>query len=108
MNNIKIVTFAPIASADAVRQAIGDAGAGVIGEYSFCSFSVTGQGRFIPSGSAKPYIGQPGQPETVSEERIEVVCQRQNAKAVIAAMRAAHPYQEVAFDIYELLDEGEL
>lgn len=105
---VKLVTFVPLENADAVREALGKAGAGVIGEYSFCSYSVVGKGRFLPSENASPHIGQPGKPEVVEEERIEVVCERNNAKKVIAAMREAHPYEEVAFDIYPLLDEEDL
>lgn len=106
--NVKIVTFVPLSHADTVRDALGAAGAGQIGEYSYCSFTSLGKGRFVPSEYANPHIGSPGKPEMVEEERIEVVCNRADAKAVIAAMRHAHPYEEVAFDIYPLLDESEL
>jgi hypothetical protein len=108
MSRVKIVTFVPPENADEVRQALGSAGAGQIGEYSFCSNSFVGQGRSMPSVNAKPYIGEAGKIEIITEERIEVVCDRSNAKAVIAAMRAVHPYEEVAFDIYPLIDEEEL
>jgi hypothetical protein len=108
MSNVKIVTFVPLASANDVRQAFGDAGAGQIGEYSYCSYSVVGKGRFVPSSQAQPHIGSAGVAEVVEEERIEVVCDRLDAKAVIAALKQAHPYEEVAFDIYELIDVGEL
>ena len=106
--HVKIVTFVPLANADAVRQALGKAGAGQIGEYSFCSYSVVGKGRFTPSDQANPHIGRNGVPEIVDEERIEVVCNRHDAKVVIEAMKAAHPYEEVAFDVYPLLDESQL
>lgn len=105
---VKIVTFVPLANADEVRRALGDAGAGQIGEYTYCSYSVLGKGRFIPSDRANPHIGASGNTEVVDEERIEVVCERDNAKAVIAAMKQAHPYEEVAFDVYPLLSEEEL
>jgi hypothetical protein len=108
MSNIKIVTFAPVENADAIRLALGSAGAGVIGEYSFCSYSVIGKGRFTPSDNAHPHIGNVGNAEVVEEERIEVVCDRNNAKEVIQAMKQAHPYEEVAFDIYPLIEEGDL
>lgn len=108
MANVKIVTFVPIADADKVREAIGSAGAGQIGEYSFCSYSVIGKGRFVPSDKANPHIGVANELETVDEERIEVVCEKTKAKAVIEAMRQAHPYEEVAFDIYPLISEEEL
>lgn len=105
---VKIVTFVPLADADNIRNALGLAGAGVIGEYTFCSYSVQGQGRFTPNDNAKPYVGTQNIPETVHEERIEVVCDRTNAKAVIEAMKNAHPYEEVAYDIYPLIDVARL
>lgn len=105
---VKIVTFVPIDDADKVREALGSAGAGNIGEYSYCSFSVTGKGRFTPSDKANPTIGEAYKPEIVDEERVEVVCSRNDAKRIIDAMKQAHPYEEVAFDIYPLIDEEEL
>lgn len=105
---VKIVTFVPIENADAVRDSLGSAGAGQIGEYSFCSYSVIGKGRFVPSSNANPHRGSPGIAEVVEEERIEVECDRSKAKLVIEAMKAVHPYEEVAFDIYPLLEESEL
>ena len=108
MANVKIVTFVPIADADKVREALGSAGAGQIGEYNFCSYSVIGKGRFVPSDKANPLIGVANELETVEEERIEVICERAKAKAVIDAMRQAHPYEEVAFDVYPLINEDEL
>jgi len=108
MSKVKIVTFVPIDNADAVREALGKAGAGTIGEYTFCSYSVVGKGRFVPSKKANPHIGEAGKPEIVEEERIEVVCERDKAKAAVEAMKTAHPYEEVAFDVYPLLEESEL
>lgn len=108
MQRVKIVTFVPVDSANEVRDALGAAGAGLIGEYSFCSYSTIGTGRFIPSNKANPHIGTSGRLEHVTEERIEVVCDKVNAKAVIAALRKAHPYEEVAFDVYPLLNEQDL
>jgi len=108
MTRIKIVVTAPIEDADKIRQALGEAGAGVQGEYSHCSLSVRGQGRFLPSDQAKPHIGQPGKPEIADEERIEVICDRAIAREIIAKLRAAHPYEEPAIDIYELMDEENL
>lgn len=108
MSKVKIVTFVPPKTAEAVRFAMGEAGAGTIGEYTFCSFSVTGNGRFKPSDKANPYSGKKNELNVENEERIEVVCDRSAAKQVIAAMRAMHPYEEVAFDIYPLIEENEL
>ena len=105
---VKIVTFVPLENADTVRETIGNAGAGQIGEYSFCSYSVIGKGRFIPSDNANPHIGVSGAAEIVEEERIEVECDRSKAKTVIEAMKTAHPYEEVAYDVYPLLEETDL
>ncbi|HXF60177.1 MAG TPA: hypothetical protein VNK95_01090 [Caldilineaceae bacterium] len=107
-NRVKLVVFVPKSHADVVRQAMGDAGAGRIGLYSHCSFSGEGVGRYQPLEGAHPAIGEVGKPEAVAEERIEAVCERAQAKAVIAAIRQVHPYEEVALDIYPLLDESEL
>lgn len=107
-SKVKIVTFAPLENADKIRYALGSAGAGVIGEYSFCSYSVVGKGRFTPSLAAQPHIGTKGVSEIVEEERIEVVCDRDKARVVIDAMKAVHPYEEVAFDIYPLINESDI
>lgn len=108
MEYVKITTNVPRSHADTVRQAIGDAGAGVIGDYSYCSFTITGKRRFLPSKSAQPFIGKAGTPEVVEEEHIEVVCQRSEAEKVITALRQAHPYQEVALEISALINEEDL
>ena len=105
---VKIVTFAPEAQADVVRKAMGDAGAGEIGNYDHCSFSSKGTGRFTPQKCANPTIGKVGKAEQVQEERIEVVCLGENAKKVIEAVKKVHPYEEVAIDIYPLISEEEL
>jgi len=73
---VKIVVFVPRSHADAVRQAMGEAGAGKIGSYSHCSYSVEGTGRYIPLAGANPTIGGVGEYEAVEEERIEAVCER--------------------------------
>lgn len=107
-NIVKIVVFVPETHSDMVRKAMGDADAGIIGNYNHCSFSSKGIGRFKPLEGANPTIGEVGKPEEVKEERIEMICAREKAKGVIAAMKKVHPYEEVAFDIYPLLGEEEL
>ncbi|MEI6650866.1 MAG: hypothetical protein WCL23_05570 [Candidatus Moraniibacteriota bacterium] len=102
MNTYKLVTFVPLTHADAVRAAMGKAGAGKIGNYTHCSFSSRGTGRFLPGEGAHPSIGEVGKPEEVEEERIEVLCTEESIDVVIAAMKSAHPYEEVAFDVYTL------
>ena len=101
---LKLAVFVPESHADVVRQALGEAGAGKLGNYAFCSFSVKGTGRFLALPGADPAIGIVGKLETVEEERIEVLVPRAILADVLAAMKAAHPYEEVAYDIYPLED----
>jgi hypothetical protein len=100
--NVKLVVFVPESHADTVRQALGQAGAGRIGNYDFCSFSIKGIGRYKPLEGASPAIGNIGNFESVSEERIEVVCPRLILVNIIEAVKKVHPYEEVAFDVYPL------
>ncbi len=105
---IKIVTFVPVKDAEKLRQVMGDAGAGILGNYHHASFSTKGVGRFTPSKGARPSIGKIGKQEEVEEERIEVICQREKLKEVVAAIKKAHPYEEVPIEIYKLIDENEI
>ena len=98
----KLVTFAPYDAADAVREAITRAGAGRIGDYDSCTFTTPGEGRFRPLEGANPTIGTHGQVEVVPELRIESVYPRNRRNEVVAAMLAAHPYEEPAYDVFEL------
>lgn len=98
----KWVVFVPAENADAVRGALFAAGAGQIGDYSHCSWSVPGIGQFLPHDGATPTIGAVGSVERVTEERVEVIAPARLRGEVLAAMRAAHPYEEPAFDILAL------
>jgi hypothetical protein len=98
----KVVVYVPLTHADKVREAIGKAGGGKLGNYSFCSFSARGIGRFLPEAGAHPAIGEVGKLEQVEEERIEVTCDASTLDAVIAAIKQVHPYEEVALDIWLL------
>ncbi len=108
MEMVKIVVFVPMTHTKQVREAIGKSGAGVIGNYEYCTFSTKGIGRFKPKKGANPFIGKTGEIEEVEEERIEFICPKDKAKEVIKVMKETHPYEEVAFDIYPLLDENSL
>jgi len=99
----KWVVYVPRDSAEAVQAAVFDAGAGQIGDYSHCSWSVTGIGQFLPHDGAAPAIGRVGAIERVDEDRFEVIAPARLRGAVLAAMRAAHPYEEPAFDIFALV-----
>jgi dinuclear metal center YbgI/SA1388 family protein len=98
----KWVVFVPAANADAVREAMFSAGAGNIGDYSHCSWSAEGIGQFLPHEGASPAIGTVGAVERVPEHRVEVIAPSRIRGHVLAAMRAAHPYEEPAFDVFAL------
>lgn len=102
--NVKLVVFVPISHADIVREALGNAGAGKIGNYDFCSFSTRGVGRFRGNEHSNPVVGESGNYESIEEERIEALVPREILKEVIEKMKAVHPYEEVAFDVYPLED----
>jgi len=97
----KVVTFVPRDDADGVVDALAGAGAGAIGDYDRCAFVTPGQGTFRPGGGARPVIGTVGKVELVDERRVEMVLPRNRREAVIAALLAAHPYEEPAFDVFQ-------
>lgn len=99
----KWVVYVPSEKAEAVQAAVFAAGAGHIGDYSHCSWSVSGIGQFLPHEGASPAVGSVGNVERVAEDRFEVVAPARCRAAVLAAMRAAHPYEEPAFDIFALV-----
>ncbi|MGB3772835.1 MAG: Nif3-like dinuclear metal center hexameric protein [Rhodococcus sp. (in: high G+C Gram-positive bacteria)] len=96
--------YVPVADAATVREAMFSAGGGSIGEYRECSWSTTGSGQFRPVGSAHPVIGTVGTVETVEESRVQMVAPHAARGAILAALRAAHPYEEVAFDVTEMAE----
>ncbi|MEK5038868.1 Nif3-like dinuclear metal center hexameric protein [Sporosarcina sp. FSL K6-3457] len=98
----KLVVFSPVTHADAIRQALVQAGAGAIGDYTGCSFSSTGTGRFTPVEGAEPYVGEIGRGEEVHEEKIEVVLPGTIRNKVLKGMLMAHPYEEPAYDFFVL------
>lgn len=104
MTKYKVVVTVPEGDANALREVIGNAGGGEIGNYTHCSFSVKGTGRFLPVDGASPAIGEVGKLEEVAEERIEVTCDEENLKAVVEAIRQHHSYEEPAIDLYKLED----
>ncbi len=102
----KLSVFVPVSHTDVVREAIAAAGAGQIGNYSHCTFTLRGEGTFKPNENAHPFIGQANQLERVEEDRLEAVFPTYLQSRIITAMRKAHPYEEVAFDIYPLANEN--
>lgn len=98
----KIVVYVPESHADRLRNALGAAGAGVIGNYTYCTFTVRGVGRFRAEAGADPAIGEIGKLEEVAEDRIETVCAGDKLTAVLEAIREVHPYEEPATDVYPI------
>ena len=98
----KMATFVPVAYAEQVRKAMFDAGAGEIGQYSSCSFNTEGVGTFLAGSDTQPFVGERGQLHREPELKVEMVYPFFREGAVLRAMRAAHPYEEVAFDIFPL------
>ena len=99
----KVVTFVPVEKADVLRQALSKAGAGVIGAYRDCSFMLKGEGTFCGDESTNPAVGKKGRLEKIAEIRLEMVCPLNQLKQVIAKLRATHPYEEPAIDVYPLV-----
>lgn len=96
----RLITFAPLDKAEAVRQAVFEAGAGHIGKYSECSFNSEGTGTFKAEAGADPYVGEVGKQHQEEETKIEIVYPFYLERQVVAALTAAHPYEEVAYDIF--------
>ncbi len=98
----KVVTYCPTAHAENVRNAMFDAGGGSIGNYDQCSFNTDGTGTFRGNEKTNPFVGNKGEMHSESEVRIETIVPEFRVKSVLAAMKSAHPYEEVAFDIYPM------
>jgi len=105
-NQVKLVVFVPANNINSVADAIHNQGGGIIGEYSHCSFRTTGTGTFLGSVSADPTTGTKGKIEKVDEIKLEVLIDSFKLSKVISAMNNAHPYEEVAYDLYPLKNEN--
>jgi hypothetical protein len=101
---VKLVWFVPEDALDATREAVFAAGAGRIGEYERCSWYAEGTGTFFGGEATSPALGERGREERVPELRVETVVASERLGSAVAALRAAHPYEEPAFDVYPLVD----
>ena len=102
--DVKLVWFVPEDALDETRNAVFAAGAGRIGEYERCSWYAAGTGTFFGGERSAPALGEAGREERVAELRVETVVPAVRIEAVVAALRAAHPYEEPAYDVYPRLD----
>lgn len=105
-NRVKIAVTVPVANVNELRTAICEEGAGVIGNYTYCTSSTKSLGTFKPNDEANPYIGLNNKLEFVEEEKLEFVCDIDKVKAVISKLREVHPYEEPEIDIVPLIDES--
>jgi dinuclear metal center YbgI/SA1388 family protein len=103
----KVAAYVPGSHMEAVQNAVFAAGAGHIGKYSRCGFTVEGMGTFLPESGASPFIGEPGRLERVREGRFETIVPASRKPAVIEAMKRAHPYEEVSYDVYRVERSGQ-
>lgn len=105
VKRVKIVVTVPVDDTEKIRNVMCEAGAGIIGEYSYCSMATKCIGTSMPSDNANPYIGTSNKLEYIEEDKLEVVCDVDKVKGVLKALRDAHPYEEPAIDIIPLIDE---
>ena len=101
--NRKLVVFVPREALDSVRDALFAAGAGRIGNYEHCSWYTEGTGTFLGGEGTSPTVGQAGREERVAELRLETIFPAERHDEIVEALRRAHPYEEPAFDVYELV-----
>ncbi len=95
----KLCFYVPASHLEVVKAAVFAAGGGRIGDYDQCCWQVAGQGQYRPLAAARPFIGEPGQLARVTEYRVELVCDPVHVAAVVEALKAAHPYEEPAYDV---------
>lgn len=107
-NLYKLVVFVPKSHAQIVRDVLGKEGAGYIGNYSHCTYNLEGIGTFLPLEGTSPFIGEINKLEEVEEIRIETIVKEKDLNKVIDQMLLAHPYEEVAYDVYPLLNKGDI
>lgn len=106
VNKVKIFVTIPVKDVETVRNAVCESGAGVIGNYTFCTSSTKSIGTFKPNDNANPYIGENNRLEFLEEEKLEFVCDISKVKIVLSKLREVHPYEEPAIDIVPLIDES--
>ncbi|MBP0048234.1 NGG1p interacting factor NIF3 [Marinobacterium sp. AK62] len=100
----KLCFFVPETDAEPVKTALFEAGVGRIGDYDQCCWQTLGTGQFRPLDGANPHLGQQGQLETVPELKVEMVCTDELIKTAVATLKEAHPYEEVAYEVYKLAE----
>jgi len=102
IKKFKLIFFVPVENAKKVKDAIFKSGAGKMGNYSHCSFETEGLGQFMPLSGSQPHIGTQKKVSIVKELKVELLCTENQIKSAIEALIEAHPYEEPAFEVYQL------
>ncbi|MDX1754769.1 MAG: YqfO family protein [Marinobacter sp.] len=100
----KLCFFVPATHVEQTKRALFEAGAGRIGDYDACAWQTLGQGQFRPLDGSQPFLGERGELEVVSEYKVEMVCEDTLIRRAVDALKAAHPYEEPAYEVYRLED----
>lgn len=100
----QLIMYVPVDAAEQVKEAIFNAGAGTLGQYSHCCFEIRGTGQFMPTADAHPAVGECQQINQVEELRIELLCPDDRLKEAIASLKAAHPYEHPVYAVIALVD----
>ncbi len=104
----KLVFFVPKSDLESVKEAVFATGAGKLGNYSHCSWECLGMGQFLPLKGSKPTVGVQDKLEKVEEYRVEILCAKNHVKSAIYALKDKHPYEEPAFELYQVFDPSSL
>ncbi len=105
IKRVKIFVTVPLENLEMIRNIVCETGAGIIGDYTYCTSSTKSLGTFKPNDNTNPYIGEKNNLEFVEEEKLEVICDIDKVKKVITKLKEVHPYEESAIDIVPLIDE---
>lgn len=98
----KLCYFVPATHVEQTKAALFDAGAGKIGDYDCCAWQTLGTGQFRPLAGSQPFLGDEGELETVEEFKVEMVCDDRVIRDAVSALKASHPYEEPAYEVYRL------
>lgn len=104
MQRFKLCFYVPVSACEAVKAAVFAAGAGRIGHYECCAWQTLGEGQFRPLAGSQPALGKIDVLEKVPEIKVEMICVHASVESVVTALKAAHPYEEPAYEIWELID----
>jgi hypothetical protein len=105
LSRLKLVWFVPEEALDVTRDAVFEAGGGRIGDYERCSWYAAGTGTFVGGAGTDPALGESGREERVAELRVEAIVPEGRIRDAVVALRLAHPYEEPAYDVYQLVDQ---